>query len=108
MQLIYLVRCFFLVRNAVFSLMLFEEQNLREFQSPNKMSSTSGMLSRPKRPSVEVGEGDTVKGKSDLFLVLATSIHPIMDVFKIVSVAIVYPCIATTIIKQWFFLHLCL
>ena len=41
MQLIYLVRCFFLVRNAVFSLMLFEEQNLREFQSPNKMSSTS-------------------------------------------------------------------
>lgn len=67
------------------------------------MSSISGMLSRPKRPSVEVGEGDTMKGKSDLFLVSATSIQPIMDVFKIVSVAIVYPCIATTIIKQWFF-----
>lgn len=61
------------------------------------------MLSRPKRPFVEVSQGDTMKEKSKLFLVSATSIQPVMDVSEIVSVAIVYPCFSITIIKQYLF-----
>lgn len=67
------------------------------------MSSNSGMLSRPKRPSVEVGQGDTMKGKSNRFLVSATSIQPVTYISKIISVAIVYPCFSITIIKQYLF-----
>lgn len=65
------------------------EEYIWEFQSSNKKSSVSGKKPRPKRPSVEVGEGDTVKGKPDQFSgstsIAATSSKPVVVVSKTVS-----------------------
>lgn len=80
------------------------EEYIWEFQSSNKKSSVSGMLPRPKRSSVEVDECDTVKGKPDQFsgstTIAGTSSKPVVVVSKTVSVAIVYPYVSITIIKQ--------
>lgn len=66
---------------------------------------------KAKRPSVEADEGDTVKGRPDLFLgstsVASTTSQPVVFISKTVSEAIVYPCGSITIIKQRLFTSCC-
>lgn len=96
---------FCLIKNVAFSAELCQE-HLWELQSSNKSWSYWDVI-KAKRPSVEAGEGDRVKGRPDLFsgstTVISTSSQPVVLVSKTASEALVYPSVSVTTIKQRLF-----